>query len=95
MPKGLPFTLSSYLELLDLTGRWIKEGKSGFISADNAPILQRLSITTDNWLALTTKFEHYFSGAVGAPHLLSDYCQHLELKRRHQISRCQKLFNTA
>jgi len=93
MPKGLPFALADYLELIDLTGRCIREDKRGFISDNNLPILQRLSISPENWLTLTTKFENYFSGAVGSPDLLSDYYQHQKLKRRHQLSNCQKLLS--
>ena len=37
MPKGLPFELKSYLELVELTGRIIKEDKRGHI--DNTTFL--------------------------------------------------------
>ncbi|KTD98143.1 transposase, partial [Pseudoalteromonas sp. H71] len=33
MPKGLPFELKSYLELVELTGRCIREGKRGYIES--------------------------------------------------------------
>ncbi len=93
MPKGLPFELTDYLELVELTGRCIREDKRGAISDINAPILERLTIQPENWLKLTTQFESYFTGAVGAPNLLSDFCNHQKLKRRHQINHCQNLFN--
>jgi len=31
MPKGLPFKLTDYIELVDLSGRIIREEKKGFI----------------------------------------------------------------
>ena len=44
MPKGLPFRLSDYLELVDWTGRQLREGKRGAIQSDVPPILERLHI---------------------------------------------------
>ncbi|MCP3661416.1 MAG: transposase, partial [Gammaproteobacteria bacterium] len=38
----LPFTLVEYLELVDWSGRIIRDDKRGFIAADTPPILQRL-----------------------------------------------------
>ena len=43
--KGLlPMSLEKYLELLDWTGRQVREGKRGAIPASLAPILDRLGI---------------------------------------------------
>jgi len=39
-----PFTFSDYLELVDWTGRAIRENKPGFIPADVPPILTRLGV---------------------------------------------------
>ena len=41
MPKGLPFELKSYLELVELTGRIIREDKRGHIDNMNLPLLER------------------------------------------------------
>ncbi|MCO4787320.1 MAG: transposase, partial [Marinomonas atlantica] len=43
-PKGLPFKLEDYLELVDLTGRIVRQHKRGSIDLSFAPILQRLDI---------------------------------------------------
>ncbi|VAW65768.1 hypothetical protein MNBD_GAMMA10-3094 [hydrothermal vent metagenome] len=53
MPDGLPFELSEYIELVDLTGRQLREGGKGSIDATELPILQRLGIENDNWKELT------------------------------------------
>jgi REP element-mobilizing transposase RayT len=50
MPKGLPFRLSDYVELVDWTGRRLREGKSGVIPADLPPVLERLQIEPQYWL---------------------------------------------
>ncbi len=44
MPQGLPFHLNDYLELVDWSGRILRDDKKGAI-ADNLPgILQRLDM---------------------------------------------------
>ena len=45
------FTPDEYLTLLDATGRLLKSGKRGAIPPELAPILQRLDLSVDAWLA--------------------------------------------
>ena len=90
MPKGLPFELKSYLELVELTGKCIRADKRGSIQASQ-PILARLNISPDNWLKLTTQFTQVFKGAVGKPQSLETYCTHQNLKRRTSLSQAQAL----
>jgi len=91
MPKGLPFELKSYLELVELTGRCMREDKRGHIEHYHLPILERLNITPENWLTLTTQFTKVFKGAVGRPNSLTGYCEHLAIKRRISVSNCERL----
>lgn len=91
MPKGLPFELKSYLDLVDLTGRIMREDKRGCIDKNHLPILERLNISPENWLKLTTQFTRVFHGAVGRPSSQVSYCENLNRKRRANISNCEKL----
>ena len=91
MPKGLPFELKDYLELIELTGRCFREDKAGYIEATQAPLLIRLNISPDNWLTLTKDFRALFHGAVGHSDVLTDYCEHKGLKRRTNVTCCDKL----
>jgi hypothetical protein len=91
MPKGLPFELKSYLELVELTGRCIREDKRGYIESTHFPLLERVNISPENWLKLTTQFTRVFHGAVGRPTSQSSYCENLKRKRRINISNCEKL----
>ncbi|WP_432459666.1 MULTISPECIES: transposase [unclassified Agarivorans] len=81
MLKGLPFELQDYLQLVELTGRVIREDKHGYIDDAQAPILQRLQIDEESWLALSTGLENYFASAVGTGQSLRHY------KRQHQQQR--------
>ncbi|BDQ67717.1 transposase [Shewanella xiamenensis] len=90
-PSGIAFSLTDYLQLVDDTGRIIRNDKRGNISESSAKILNRLNIPHDNWLKLTTEFGKLFHGPVGTLQELSDYCEHLEKRRRHFASSCQHL----
>jgi hypothetical protein len=90
--KGLPFELTDYLQLIELTGRCIRENKRGFIEDSQPSILSRLNISAKNWLIITTEFRTQFHGAIGHEDVLSDYCEHKQLKRRQNLSHCNKLF---
>ncbi|HEU4652408.1 MAG TPA: hypothetical protein VFS47_00385, partial [Steroidobacteraceae bacterium] len=46
---GIPYTASDYLQLVDWSGRYIREGKRGHIDAALPPILSRLSIDPEIW----------------------------------------------
>ena len=91
MPKGLPFELKDYLELIELTGRCIREDKAGHIEAHQPALLNRLNINPENWLILSKDFRRLFHGAVGHRDALTDYCENKGLKRRTNISCCDKL----
>ncbi len=91
MPKGLPFELKSYLELIDLTGRCIRGDKRGAIARSQLPLLERVNISPENWLKLTTQFTRVFHGPVGRPTSQDSYCEHVGRKRRSNISNSEKL----
>uniref|UniRef100_UPI003D27A655 transposase n=1 Tax=Pseudoalteromonas sp. TaxID=53249 RepID=UPI003D27A655 len=95
MPQGLPFQLHHYLELVDSTGRIVREDKRGHLSLEASPIMQRLGIAAEQWLSLSCEFEQHFSCAVGKERLLRQYHQHLGHKRTTGLSRCRCLLNSA
>ncbi|PSU54749.1 hypothetical protein [Photobacterium phosphoreum] len=47
---GIHFAFADYLELIDWTGRCIRNDKKGFIASSQPKILQQLGITSDAWL---------------------------------------------
>ena len=62
IPKGIPFNLLDYIELVNETGKVIRQDKRGYI-ANKTPILERIGIDSTHWLTLTTEFEQHFTGA--------------------------------
>jgi len=75
MPAGLPFQLTDYMELVDWSGRSLREDKKGAITADVPPILQRLDMEAKQFLYLAKNFESPFKNLVGAAHKVRKVCQ--------------------
>ena len=64
--KGcLSMTLDQYLSLLDWTGRQIRKDKVGAISADCAPILERLECSAETWVDFVKNFRKRFRNEAG------------------------------
>ncbi|TLU61035.1 transposase [Thalassotalea litorea] len=88
----LPFSVQDYIELVDLTGRSIRDKDSGYIDSHLPNILSRLNISSQNWLNLTTRFETHFKGAVGQCSSLSHFCELQDRIRRPNLLSSLKLF---
>ena len=93
MPRGLAFNLIDYLELVDWTGKAIREDKRGYIAESAPPILQRLDISPTHWLELTTSFESRFKGIVGSVETVKRLCSHFGLKRTPNRSNSKILYS--
>lgn len=91
MPDGLPFKLTDYLELVELTGQILRDNKPGAISSNLPPILQRLGIEAESWLKLTNSFETSFKDLVGSPAALDKAISLFDRKRRPCIKNSQAL----
>ncbi|WP_413431585.1 transposase [Crateriforma spongiae] len=70
--KGfLSVSLSRYLELLDWTGRQLREDKAGSIPDHLAPILTRIGVDAHGWCDVVTRFGRVFKRAAGTPESLA------------------------
>lgn len=54
---AIPFNLKDYLELVDWTGRCVREDKRGRIAAQTPNILEKLGIDNQEWLVLTLEIQ--------------------------------------
>ena len=95
MPAGLPFRLNDYLELVDWSGRILREDKKGTIPEERPAILQRLQLDARNWCYLTRNFEHPFKHLVGSVHHVRSACEALGQRWAQGISQCERLFSSA
>jgi len=92
MPKGLPFRLDDYLELVDWTGRQVRDDKRGAVAQDLPPILERLAIEPKHWLSMSRHFESRFKGLVGTAYAVKAACRQLGYRRYSGVSQCKALF---
>ncbi|MGL6159893.1 transposase [Microbulbifer sp.] len=92
MPAGLPFRLQDYLELVDWSGRCLREDKRGAIEEKLPPILDRLQIDPQHWLYLSRNFESRFKSLVGAAHSVRSTCERLGKRWAQGIRDCERYF---
>ncbi len=93
MPKGLPFVFKDYLELVDWTGRILRDDKSGAIPDTLPPVLKRLQIEPQAWITLNREFESRFRYLVGNPTATKDACAQLGKQWAWDTTHCRALFS--
>lgn len=62
---GSGFSTEEYLQLVDATGRVVRAGKRGAIPATLAPLLSRLDVQVEDWIATMVGWRSMSGGAVG------------------------------
>ena len=91
--KGLlPVTLDQYLELLEVSGRIVRDGKSGAIPAHLASILDRLQIKQTVWCELITQFQDWFGPIVGTAEQVAQQAAQVGRRWLGGASNCRKAF---
>ncbi len=64
--KGLlSISLDDYLALLDVSGRIVRDDKSGSIPSELEPILKRLGVKANRWSSLISDFHEQFGHVAG------------------------------
>jgi REP element-mobilizing transposase RayT len=57
---GIPIAFKDYLQLVDYTGRMIRDDKRRFIPGHLPPILERIQFDPKQWIESSTQFEQHF-----------------------------------
>jgi REP element-mobilizing transposase RayT len=91
MPSGIAFSLKDYCELVDVTGRCIRDDKAGHIDGMQSPILVRLRLDSAQWLTLTTEFEKHFCYAAGAEQMMNAFKRHTHHQRLRGMGKAKVL----
>ena len=92
MPEGLPFKLSDYLELVDWTGRLLRDDKRGAIPDNLPPILERLGMEPKNWINTTSHFEKQFKHFAGKPNKIKTFLERIDQTTCHGMKHCEAVF---
>ena len=92
-PKGLAFSLMDYLQLVDWTGRVIRDDKVGRIDQKQPPILERLGLEGQAWLDISQSFESLFHELVGRPERVEAVVQGQSRCWAQGIRHCRRYFS--
>ena len=87
---GIPYSLLDYLELIDWSGRAIREDKRGAIASHHPKLLNTLGLDSNDWLNLASNFGKNYHGAVGSLEELASFASHTGRKwiaRKNQLRR--------
>jgi len=95
MPAGIPFCTKDYLELVDWSGRIIRQDKKGAIPENLPPILVRLNMDARHWLYLTKNFEKPFGNLVGTANQVRHACEKMGKNWSHGIRQCDVFFSSS
>jgi hypothetical protein len=72
---GLPFSLQDHLELVDWTGRCVRDGKRGAIAPRTPKLLVFLGIAESEWLPNATMMQARYEVVMGAPEKMKAHAQ--------------------
>lgn len=72
---ALPFTREDYLDLVDMTGRVIRDDKKGYIPTDLPPLVKQLGIKPSEWLDHVQNFSRRYGACAGHVARMQDYAK--------------------
>ena len=76
----LPFYLTSYIDLVDETGRCLRDDKTGFISVNTAKAIDEIGIDPNSWIDELKGFKSIGFSAVGTATQLKEYSKKTKRK---------------
>ena len=89
---AIPFAFDDYLELVDATGRVIREDKRGFIPGQTPRLLERLAIDPEQFIATAGRMLQQFGSAIGTPTHITDLCVARQARYLRGIGAARALF---
>jgi hypothetical protein len=89
---GIPYLLMDYLELVDWTGRSIRDDKAGFIPSSEPKILNKLGFTADIWMKSVGQFSDHFYSHIGSEDQLKAVCGKTEIKWLAGTKICRSIY---
>ncbi len=88
----LEMTFKEYLELLDWTGRQIREDKRGAIPAHLEPILTRLKLKSEDWVDSFKSFRKDFHTVAAPEEKMREIAEKVEVRWFHGVGASNRHF---
>lgn len=92
-PQCLGYLFHDYLELVDWSGRVIRDEKRGSINEKTPSLVSSLGLFPDEWLDLARRFGKDYHGAVGSLEELMLFAQHTDKKWIAGQRKLERLFH--
>jgi hypothetical protein len=90
----LPISAAEYFDLVDRSGRILKENKRGFIDPDLAPILLRIGANPNAWMDTISRFDSRFRIAAGLLSSLRAFARQLGRRWVTGVTAAKEAFST-
>ncbi|WP_028865073.1 transposase [Psychromonas aquimarina] len=92
-PQGIAYSLLDYIELVDWTGRFIREDKRGAVCVNAPKLLTSMGLDNETWLALACSFGKDYHVAVGSLDELALFAEHTGKCWISGKTKLQKMFH--
>ena len=92
LKAAIPFAFDDYLDLVDTTGRYIREDKRGAIAEHTPKLLTRLNIDPERFIDCATHLMKPFGSAIGAPAHLTALCAARQVKYLRGVGAARRVF---
>ena len=89
---ALPFTREDYFELVDTTGRILRDDKRGAIASELPAIVSRLGINPNKWIDHVQNFGRRYGSSAGSVARMADYAQVFERNCGKGVACSQALY---
>ena len=90
--QAVPFGLEEYLELVDTMGRAVHPAKRGLIPVTTPPLLARLGMDGEAFIACADHFFRDFASAVGTPAKLIELAAHRQQRALRGLAAARRVF---
>jgi REP element-mobilizing transposase RayT len=90
----LPISAAAYFDLVDRSGRILKENKRGFIDPELAPILLRIGVNPNAWMDTISRFDSRFRIAAGLLSSLRTFARQLGRRWVTGVTAAKVAFST-
>ena len=92
LKAAIPFAFDDYLDLVETTGRCIREDKRGAITEHTPALLHRLNINPERFIDCATHLMKQFGSAIGAPAHLTELCAARQVKYLRGVGAAKLVF---
>jgi hypothetical protein len=92
--KGIRYSLTEYIKLVDWTGRFFREDKSGHIDKNEPELLKKLGFDDKSWKILSRQFGKKYHRAIGTLAELNEFAEHTGHKWCADRVELERFFNS-